>query len=545
MNRLIDACFTCLVAAALACGVGAQAAQVGEDAVVQRLKVATEEAGRGDIAAALADIKTAMALDPNRFDAWYELGSVLGQTGDFQGAEAALRRAIQLKPDLAKAHFSLALSLIGNPQGKMDWAGAMAECREALKYQPDNAEALNLLGAGLSTTGQAEAAIPVLERAIQLSPALPEAHFNLGLALESLGASSENKDRFDRALSEYRAAVAARVAYPEAATALGNLLLRMGKTAEAEQELDKALQFNPDLTGAHYTLARILRSLNRKSEAAVEFAEAKDLGDRLSNGIQSSRMSNEGLELASKGDLTGAAAMLRQAIALKPDYGVPHYNLGLILADSGDTAGALQELSKAISLLPGQAKPWFNLGRVMRRAKDDHGALEAIAWAARLSPDNAAIRSELASLRTSGPAPTIAPVPEPVVRQPQVGAVSDSAPDHLAFALQLNAQGDYQGGAGELLRSLELQPAAVAARRSLAETYLQMGENARAILEYHKVLRSAPEDVEARIALGKALLALGDTEEALNQLRLALRDRPDSVEARAALDQAEKVFSKR
>jgi thioredoxin-like negative regulator of GroEL len=72
-----------------------------------------------------------------------------------------------------------------------------------------------------------------------------------------------------------------------------------------------------------------------------------------------------------------------------------------------------------------------------------------------------------------------------------------------------------------------------------------MGENARAILEYHKVLRSAPEDVEARIALGKALLALGDTEEALNQLRLALRDRPDSVEARAALDQAEKVFSKR
>jgi tetratricopeptide (TPR) repeat protein len=229
---------------------------------------------------------------------------------------------------------------------------------------------------------------------------------------------------------------------------------------------------------------------------------------------------------------------LRKAIALKPDYGVPHYNLGLILADSGDTAEALRELAKAISLLPGQAKPWFDLGRVLRLVKDDRGAMEAVAWAAKLSPSDAAIRSELASLQGAGP------LPESAVRQPKVGAASDSAPDHRSFAIVLRTQGDVQGEIGELLRSLALEPAVIEARRALAESYVQLGDKDRAVLEYSKLLRAAPRDVEARIALGRILLARGDAEEARNQLRMALSYQPNSVEARAALDQAEKVFSK-
>ena len=128
------------------------------------------------------------------------------------------------------------------------------------------------------------------------------------------------------------------------------------------------MRVNPDLTGAHYTLARILAGLGRKSEAKVEFAETKDLTDRPANGIQSSQLSNQGLELAAKGDLNGAAVILRKAIVLKPDYGLPHYNLGLILADLGDLAGAQRELVKAISLSPGQSKPWLEYGRVLKLA---------------------------------------------------------------------------------------------------------------------------------------------------------------------------------
>jgi tetratricopeptide (TPR) repeat protein len=535
MNRLIP---LCLCTSLLFGSAHAQLAQVADDAVTQQLRVATDDAAKGDIAAALAEIKGALAHDSNRSDLWYELGSVLGQAGDFQGAEAAFRHAIQLKPDQARLHFSLALTLIGNPQGKMDWAGAIAECREALKLQPDDAAALNLLGAGLSAAGQTAAAIPELRHAIQLSPALAEAHFNLALALENQGTTPENKTQLEEAVQEYRAAVAAKGAYPEATAALGNLLFHLGRTDEAVQELSKALRLNPDLTGAHYTLARILRTLNRKSAAAVEFAETKDLTDRLSNGIQSSQMSNQALELAAKGDSVGAQALLLKAIALKPDYGVPHYNLGLILADSGDSAGAQRELAKAISLLPGQAKPWFNLGRVRRLAKDNQGALDAVAWAARLSPSDAAIHAELVSLQAANPLLT------PSLRQPVVGAASDTASDHLAFARQLKAQGDFMGEAGELLRSLALQPASLDVRRSLAEAYFRLNDTDHALLEYNKLLRSAPEDFDAHLALGRILASKGNYPDAVDQFRKALALQPDSVQARTALDEAEKVFSK-
>jgi tetratricopeptide (TPR) repeat protein len=535
MTRLIGASIVFIVTAAIP-GARAENVQAASDAIVWNLRIASEEAGRGDISSALADTRAAIALDPNRFDGWYELGSLLGQTGDFPAAEAAFRRAIELKRDVAKAHYSLALTLIGNPQGKMDWAGAIAECREALKFQPDYPEALNLLGAGLSATGQTDGAIPELQRATQLLPSLAEAHFNLGIAFES-------KDRFEEATKEYRAAIAARGAYPEAVSALGDLLLRIGKSTEAEQALNQALRLNPDLTNAHYALARLLRSLDRKSEAAVEFAETKDLTDRPENGIQSSQISNQALELAAKGDMAGAAALLRKAIALKPDYGVPHYNLGLISADRGDTDSALQELIKAISLLPGQAKPWFDYGRVLKRAKDDRQALEAISWAARLAPSDTRIQSELASAHGSKPTQDIVSNPDFAVSQPKVGAFTDSAKDHRAFALELTNHGDIQGSVGELLRSLSLEPASIETRRLLAESYVRIGDNHHAILEYYKVIRSDPDYVETRIAMGKILLADGDAEGAVNQLTIALGHRPDSDEARVALVQAKKALS--
>jgi protein O-GlcNAc transferase len=507
-----------------------------EDVYRQHLLAATGEAAHGDVSAAMADTRAALGLNENGAAAWYQLGSLLGQTGDFSGAEAALRHAIELQPNLAKAHYSLALALVGNPQEKLDWDGAIAECRAALKSQPEYAEALNLLGAGLNATGQPEAAVAVLQRALQLSPTLAPARFNLALALET-------GEHLDEAARAYQAAIALPGSYPEANSGYAKLLLRMGKTEAAEQQARIALRLNPDLTDAHYTLARILEALHRKSEAAVEFAQAKELGERQPHGIEAAQMSNAGLQAAARGNLTEAITLLRKAIGLKPDYGVPHYNLGLVLADSGDTAGALQELTKAISLLPGQPKPWFDLGRVQERAGNKQAALEDIRWAAYLSPSNAAIDAKLASLETSPGPQAAVPNRASAASRPSVGADADAAAVHLAFAAQLSKVGDSLGAVGELLRSLALEPANVEARRALAAAYEHLGENDRAMLEDYKVLLSAPQDAVALISLGEILLERGNAEEACRYLRQALASRPDSADARAALDRAEKLVA--
>jgi len=511
------------------------AAQQTDDPYTRHLHDGASETAQGNFSAAMADIQVARALRPEDAGAWYELGSLLGQTGDFPGAEAALRHAIQLQPDMAKAHYGLALTLIGDPQNKEDWPGAIAECQEALKLRPDYPEALNLLGAGLNKVAQPDAAIEVLERAIHLSPSFAQAHFNLGLALES-------KDRLDDAAKEYRAAIAAKGEYAEASSVLGRLLLRMGKTESAEQEVERALRSNPDLTDAHYTRARILQSLHRNQDAAIEFAIAKDLTERQANGIQSAQMSNQGLELAAKGDMAGAASTLRAAIALKPDYGVAHFNLGLILADQRQTAAAIQELSKAVSLLPGQAGPFFELGRVLSLSKDDRGALELTAWAAHLAPSNTAVQSELRRLRASIPSSASEAA---ALSQPKVGAASDTAAAHLAFAEELIKEGDDEGAAGELLRALALQPASKDARSKLAAAYASLGQKDRAVLECQKLLIAFPDDASGHTALGKILLSQGRPRDAAEQFNLALISDPGSQEARSGILSANRLAHQR
>jgi tetratricopeptide (TPR) repeat protein len=492
--------------------------------------LAERQANKGEIVEALSNVRSAITLDASRSDAWYELGSVLGQLGDFPGAQVALRQAIHLRPDFAKAHYELALTFVGNPQGEMDWASAISECKEALKSDPNNARALSLMGAGLVAIGQMDAAVPTLKRALDAAPTLPEAHFNLGIALEGKG-------DLDSARQEFEAAIRERDAYPEAVSALGNLLFRMKQSEGAERELDKALRLNPDLTAAHYTLAKLLRSLGREADAAVEFAETKDLTRRPEQGIRSSRLSNDALGIAAKGDLAAATKMLHDAINLKPDYGVPDFNLGLVLADAGDTGGALGALAKSISLLPGQAKPWFEYGRVMR-ATNNRKALAALAWAARLAPDDPAIRAEIASDQASVPRDATTAVQEPAAR-PEVGASSDDESGHLMFAQDLQSRGDFLGAVGELLRALTLEPASIPARHALAQNYESLGDREHAVLEYYKLVRCAPADGSIHIELGKALFAQGHVTEAISQFRQALSLLPQSVEAETALRSAE------
>jgi len=501
------------------------------------LHAGTEEVAKGNFSAAMADLGAAVRLEPSNAAGWYEIGVLYGQIGDFRNAETTFRHTLQLQPDFAKAHYMLGLSLIGNPQSKLDWPAAIAEFRAALKLQPDYPEALNYLGVGLTAVGQTNLAIPELEHAIRLIPSLPSAHFNLAIALENSG-------RLAEAVKEYREAIAAKGDYAEASSALGKLLFRMGQGEDAEKQLRKALRLNPDLQDAHYMLARVLQSLKRPHEAKVEFDEAIALGKREPDAIESSQLSNSAMEMASKGDMAGAETSLRKAILLRPDYGVPHYNLGLILADKGDMDGAAQELTLAISLLPGQAMPWFDLGRVQRLQGKRENALASVSWAARLAPSNPRILAELQLLRSGGDVGPSAASAETPTMQPGGGVLSDTAAEHFVFAKRLSTDGDTLGAIGELLRSLALLPGAVDIRYLLANSYEHIGDIDRAALEYHKVLLVAPDNVEAHLALGRIFLVQRHSDEAAEEFQQALIYRPDSVDARKALDEAIRTSQK-
>jgi len=98
---------------------------------------------------------------------------------------------------------------------------------------------------------------------------------------------------------------------------------------------------------------------------------------------------NFAFELRRRGDIDGAMAEYRKAIALDPTMALAYSNLGALVQSRGRLAEAESLYLKTIALRPGYALAWNNLGIVRYRRGDGNGAAEAFRRALALKPDDA------------------------------------------------------------------------------------------------------------------------------------------------------------
>ena len=82
-------------------------------------------------------------------------------------AKAEVRRALELDPDLAEAHYASGVVKLFL---EWEWAGAEADIRKALELNPAYGRAYAGLSELMVSTGRAEEALSLLRRARQLDP---------------------------------------------------------------------------------------------------------------------------------------------------------------------------------------------------------------------------------------------------------------------------------------------------------------------------------------------------------------------------------------
>jgi spermidine synthase len=107
----------------------------------------------------------------------------LERRGDHEGSLRLCRRALQLDPDLAEAHYTLAGGLYA--QGRVD--EAIDGWRRAIAAHADYAEAHFNLGAALYERGDLDGAWVHLGKAMRLAPGMAEAASAAGVVLEARG----------------------------------------------------------------------------------------------------------------------------------------------------------------------------------------------------------------------------------------------------------------------------------------------------------------------------------------------------------------------
>src|SRR6266496_1283363 len=301
----------------------------------------------------------AVARDPSFHAAFCQLVFAHDQLYSFSGdhtparlaaAEAALQRAIELRPNAAETHLARGAHL---SQAFRDYKGALGELEAARAGLANDPRILQFTGSILLHQGRPEEGLRALEQAVALDPRNPYMLSRLAISYECLRRYPEEKATLQRVLeiTPDDIAVASSIAFVD--------LDWRGDTAPLHQFIDRLRSDRPSIVGDTADIG-FLCALAERDWAAAEQAltalgnnpfwgDLVTLRRQFGEGLLAHAMHDEG-----RAQKAFAAARLEQEqiVQQQTDYGPPVCVLGLIDAALGNKEAALQEGRRAMELLP-------------------------------------------------------------------------------------------------------------------------------------------------------------------------------------------------
>ncbi len=325
-----------------------------------------------DFAGAADAYKLAVGLSPEP-DLMFHWARAAQQAGQLNVAASAYQRLLQLQPDRPEAYREL--GIVQHRQAQLD--DAIMNLRMAVMLTPDDAMAHNELGQVYVERGDVDAALVSTKQAVACNPDFAEAHFNLGQLLLSCGDVAAAEASFRQAI----------VLQPGAASAhngVGLVLLQQRRFVEAEDSFRQGLALLPTSSEIATNLGHALRAQGRLQESIGVYQDALRMNPRRAEALN-----GLGAALGDVGDVQGAISALETALTLNPlDLDV-RVNLGIIHYDLGNFSQAAECYRQVLSLKPQHAAAHSYLANVFQEqgelAAAEASRLQAIA----LDPEQA------------------------------------------------------------------------------------------------------------------------------------------------------------
>ena len=184
-------------------------------------------------------------------------------------AFAAAQKAVEIDPQSAEAHASLALVL----DHKWDWARAEVEFKRALELNPQYANAHHWYGDYLSIQGRHDEALVEAKRALELDP--------LNLMVGTwVGLRYYLARRYDDAIEQSRNTVDLDPTFAAAHLILGESYVQQGKHKEGLDELQKAARLSGDSSLYMAQVGVSLALPGERREALRVIRELQDISSK-------------------------------------------------------------------------------------------------------------------------------------------------------------------------------------------------------------------------------------------------------------------------
>ena len=454
---------------------------------------------KGDVKAALIQLKNAVEKSPENGEARIALGNLELAMGDVPSAEKEFRKARSLGIPAERV-----LPMMGKAMAQQ---GKFKDILQ--EVTPDiaakSAPLMSLRGEALLTTGQPGDAKAAFEQALAINPNSGDAL--LGLA--RLAVLAKDRDATERYINE---AVTKDPKNPEVFMAQGTLLRMQNKPDEALAAFNRTLALDPAHRTAHIEKAYIEISRGKFPAAKTEIdAAQKNAPGNLLVTYTSA------LYEFTQGKFSAAQEQLQRVLKVSPDHMPSVLLAGASELQLGATQQAEQHLRKYLEAAPGDTYARKLLAQV-----------------------------QLKNAQPADAAATLAPALKNDAADPQLLALAGES------YMQVR---DFNKASSYLEKAAELAPKAAGVRTSLGLSKLARGDQSGGLSDLEMATSLDPKSSRATMALVQTEMGLKHYDKALAAADALAKQEPknpqvynlkaavnmvkgDIPAARTALDQA-------
>ena len=328
--QLIARSLSFLLALALVAAPAVLCQQAATDQMQNLFRQGAQHMNAGDAAAAEADFRQAIALDPSFAPAHLDLGLALLKQGKLLEAIASIKKSLEIDPASPGAHLFLGIAEYQSHHEE----DAISDLNLALQEDPKNIQALTWLGIVELNNGHPEKAIEPLDRAAELAPK-------------------------DENILDYRV---------------------QAHMAIAKQSYTALFMVNPESWRLHRLNAIIDSQAQDHKQAADEYQQAIKLAPK-----EPSLYEGLGWELRALGHADQAAQVFSEQLKLTPGNPIAMYNLGSAQVDSGQERAAVPLLEQVVKIYGAPSAADYYLGRAFAAESKDQEAIASFQRATDLS----------------------------------------------------------------------------------------------------------------------------------------------------------------
>ena len=424
---------------------------------------------------AAAEFRAMMASKPKDTSVKLNLVETLIDLNRIQEAADVEQQVIRDDPSSPRALLAKGRILIaqGRPQD------AIPPLEQAVQTDVQSARGYYFLGIAQKALRMSDLARASFNRALALSPGMPEAEAQLASLNAAAGQNDEALDLAASALKE-------RPGMPLAQIASAKALLAKGQTQQAEAALQQLLSRDPTSLPALAQLLNVCRVEKKTAEAVTRIAGLVEQNPR--NADLHFLLALGYFDLK---DLDKSESALKQALALDPATPEAYSLLANIDLARGAVDAAKQDFRKAINLRPRNLSNYLALAAEFEREKNWSEAEKLYEKAHQVDPDSVPAAGSLALLY-----------------------LDHGGDANVAFSL------------AQAVR--QKMPDSPLTADTLGWAYYKMGSYDSAVALLRESIKGAPHNAMFEYHLGLAYLADHQNDAARRTLQQSIQDDPRS-----------------